>query len=54
VEFGGLARSDVAGGFEEGFAALAAALAAAHGVSEPAADRPAHQDESATTSEDRK
>jgi cytochrome c biogenesis protein len=54
VEFGGLARSDVAGGFEEEFAALAAALAAVHGATEPAADLPAHQNQSATTSEDRK
>jgi cytochrome c biogenesis protein len=32
VEVGGLARSDVAGGFEEEFAALAAALRTAHGA----------------------
>ena len=40
VEFGGLARSDVAGGFEEEFAALAAALRAAHEASLPAAQEP--------------
>ncbi len=59
VEFGGLARSDVAGGFEEEFAALAAALRAAHGVAGgggagPAAGGPAEQGESATANEDRK
>jgi cytochrome c biogenesis protein len=53
VEFGGLARSDVAGGFEEEFAACAAALAAAHGVTETAG-RPGRPGEPATTSEDRK
>ena len=53
VEFGGLARSDVAGGFEEEFAELAAAMRTAHRAAEPAAAGAAHQDESATTSEDR-
>ena len=55
VEFGGLARSDVAGGFEEEFAALTEALRAAHGGAQPAAPGPpVAPDESAMTSEDRK
>jgi cytochrome c biogenesis protein len=58
VEVGGLARSDVAGGFEEEFVALTAALRAAHGVSRPAAGEStvpqSVPDESAATSEDRK
>lgn len=47
VEVGGLARSDVAGGFEEEFATLSAALRTVHDARE---DTP---DESSTTSEDR-
>lgn len=47
VEVGGLARSDVAGGFEEEFAALSAALRAMHDVPEGVPDEPP------TTSEDR-
>jgi cytochrome c biogenesis protein len=63
VEVGGLARSDVAGGFEEEFVALTAALRAAHEASRAAVgESTAPQwvpDESATTSsattsEDRK
>ena len=66
VEFGGLARSDVAGGFEEEYAALAAALGSALGSApesaagsapEGAEQEPATADavaKEATTSEDRK
>ena len=55
VEFGGLARSDVAGGFEEEFAELAAAMRTAHRAAERCGSAfPLGADESATTSEDRK
>ena len=55
VEFGGLARSDVAGGFEDEFAALAMALRTAHGAAaQPEWNEPVTPDESATKSEDRK
>ena len=55
VEFGGLARSDVAGGFEDEFAALATALRTAHGAAaQPESNEPVTPDESASKSEDRK
>jgi len=50
VEFGGLARSDVAGGFEEEFVALTAAIRAAHQVTQGAAAGQAPLDESASAS----
>jgi len=59
VEVGGLARSDVAGGFEEEFAALSAALRAAHDAREgeagesTAPNEPAPALPSATEDEDR-
>ncbi len=54
VEVGGLARSDVAGGFEEEFAALTAALRAAHEAAADTGRGPAALARESMTHDDRK